>query len=239
MKLTIENETYLHIQCFGLIFAGLIPFEEEKKNIVHIMLGVCLSILGIVIFRLLNCLSVFNISENRICQEYRLGSFVFFRTGSIELSDIKQIGVDHVRGKPLTRGIKGSLWLSLFYFLQGKERIQTKETSAIDGCVEKTGIVFLTKKGKKIVFGPYSDKIDSDEISRKFVKSLGKYLNIPVVIADEGKALEVVDDYKGGYKFASKDINPTIAGELMKAVLIVAVVAAVLFFCIYILPKLS
>ena len=190
-NLLLENESYINILAFSLIILGFVPFaslfDKQKVSVFLIFGGLLISLISFFICSKFRSISVINFFNNSFYKEFRLDSF----TIPINFSEIKQIGLDHKSERSLTKGFNSGLLLWFFYYIQGKKLVPVKESNMINGNVEKTAVVFLTKEGKKIAFNNYSDKIDSDDTLLLLAETLSSYTKLPLKVAKEYEELIV------------------------------------------------
>ena len=231
-NLLLENESYINIFAFACIFFGIAPFlslfDKQHASFLLIIFGIFLSIFSFFICCKFHSFSILNLMNNSFHKEYRLDSFTLYETKPIYFSEIRQIGVDHRSERPLTKGFKSGLLLWFFYFIQGKDVVPIKESNMINGNVEKTAIVFLSKDGKILNFNNYSDKIDSDDILVLLAETLSSYTNIPLKVANNGEELIVNNN-----RFVTNKI--TIGREIMKTLLFIGIIIGSMILVILIL----
>lgn len=122
--------------------------------------------------------------------------------------------------------------------LVGEADVRTKDASLIDGTVEHTALVYLTKDGEIGCFNSYSDKEDADEINTAIAQTIGAYTNIPVVVAEEGKCLKATTLGKS-YRFMTDALKTDVMAHIKSVLIGVAVVFIALAVMIFLIIRFA
>lgn len=193
-KFSFENETQFHLLGILIFFWGITlifwcPFTISL--FLRIIIILALMILGFLFVKYIGSFSVLNISNNTLYREYRFGNFIFFKWKLIELSEIVEFGITHKIGRVMSYGsdLNNFIIRIAFILVKREEYLSSKPFNPKFGGVEKTALIYLTKKGKIGRINKFSSAYDSDTVNRILAGSLSSYADIPVKEANSFEGL--------------------------------------------------
>ena len=162
-------------------------------------------IIGCYLLRKLNEYTKFVYSNKTFYRSYRFGETELFKSKIINFSDIVEIGVNN-ESKVCRYARIPSFFFIIYYLIKSESPVSSKEVSRIDGTVEMTSIVYLTKNGKVGYFNEPSEKQDSNIICETIIAAIKDFIGIKAVVAKTGETLKV-NKYGNIYKFSTTKIT--------------------------------